>query len=145
MESRCTPPARRWRGWSVNPTPSACPKIDRIACPWLIRRFVDPMARFLFVTPSEVATVAEQLGGAPFDVEGNFWGHRGDGCTFDTMLDEFGLRTPALDRLATIVRAADTDRLNMAPQAAGLLARVARPVPYVPQRPGAVRCRDAVI
>jgi rhodanese-related sulfurtransferase len=98
------------------------PKIDRIACPWLIRRFVDPAAAFLFVSPSEVSSVAEQFGATPFDVEGMFWSHRGDVCTFEVMLDEFGLRCDALDRLATIVRAADTARLDLATQAAGLLA-----------------------
>ncbi|WP_037306966.1 chromate resistance protein ChrB domain-containing protein [Ruegeria halocynthiae] len=98
------------------------PKIDRIACPWLIRRFVDPNARFLFVAPNEVANVAQVFDAIPFDVENTFWTHRQDQCTFDTMLDEFGLRTAALDRLATVVRAADTNRHDLAPEAAGLLA-----------------------
>ena len=98
------------------------PKIDRIACPWLIRRFVDPHAVFLFVAPSEVVGVADQFGGTPFDVENVFWSHRGETCTFDTMLEEFGLKTEPLYRLATIVRGADTARLDLAPQAAGLLA-----------------------
>ena len=98
------------------------PKVDRIACPWLIRRFVDPGAAFLFVAPGEVIPVAKQFGAVPFDVDGVFWSHRGPLCTFDVMLEEFGLQTPALDRLAAIVRAADTARLDLAPQAAGLLA-----------------------
>ena len=98
------------------------PKIDRIACPWLIRRFVDPTARFLFVSPSEVADVAARFDATPFDIDGVFWSHRGDTCTFDTLIAEFGLSTPALDRLATVVRGADTDRHDLAPQAAGLLA-----------------------
>lgn len=98
------------------------PKIDRIACPWLIRRFIDPTARFLFVAPSEVLAVAERFSATPFDIEGTFWSHRGDRCTFDTMLLEWGLQTEALDRLALVVRAADTDRHDLAPQAAGLLA-----------------------
>ncbi len=98
------------------------PKIDRIACPWLIRRFVDTSARFLFVSPSEVAGVAERYGATPFDVEDVFWSHRGENCTFDTMLDEFALRTEALDRLSRVVRGADTDRHDLAPQAAGVLA-----------------------
>ena len=98
------------------------PKIDRIACPWLIRRFVDPGARFLFVSPSEVMGVADRYGATPFDVDGAFWSHRGAHCTFDTMLDEFALHTPALDRLACVIRAADTNRHDLAPQAAGLLA-----------------------
>jgi rhodanese-related sulfurtransferase len=100
----------------------ARPKIDRIACPWLIRRFIDPSAIFLFVSLSEVAGVAERFGATPFDLEGVFWSHRGDSCTFDVMLAEFGLNSPALARLATIVRGADTDRLDIAPEAAGLLA-----------------------
>jgi rhodanese-related sulfurtransferase len=98
------------------------PKIDRIACPWLIRRFVDPAAEFLFVPPSDVLAVAEKFDATPFDVEGVHWSHRGDTCTFDTMLAEFGLNTEALARLALVVRAADTDRHDLSPQAAGLLA-----------------------
>lgn len=98
------------------------PKIDRIACPWLIRRFVDANARVLFVSPAEVAGVAERYGATPFDVEGVFWSHRGDNCTFDTMLGEFGLGTPALLKLATLIRAADTNTHDLTPEAAGLLA-----------------------
>lgn len=98
------------------------PKIDRIACPWLIRRFVDPAAQFLFVAPSEVQAVADRFNATPFDIEGVFFSHRGERCSFDTMVQEFGLSTPAMDRLATLVRAADTDRHDLAPQAAGLLA-----------------------
>jgi rhodanese-related sulfurtransferase len=100
----------------------ARPKVDRIACPWLIRRFIDPNAVFLFVAPSEVRAVAERFDGAPFDIEEVFWSHRGELCTFDVMLDEFGLRTEPLLRLATIVRGADTARLDLAPEAPGLLA-----------------------
>ncbi len=100
----------------------ARPKVDRIACPWLIRRFVDPRAVFLFVAPSEVAGVAERFGATPFDVEGVEWGHRGELCTFDVMIDAFGLTTEPLIRLAAIVRGADTARMDLAPQAAGLLA-----------------------
>jgi rhodanese-related sulfurtransferase len=100
----------------------ARPKVDRIACPWLIRRFVDASAVFLFVAAPEVTAVAERFGATPFDVDGVFWSHRGDTCTFDTMLAEFGISTPALDRLAMIVRGADTARLDLAPQSAGLLA-----------------------
>jgi len=98
------------------------PKIDRMACPWLIRRFVDARAQFLFVAPGEVAGVAEKFDATPFDVEDVFWSHRGENCTFDTMLEEFGLETTALKRLATIVRGADTNRHELAPQSAGLLA-----------------------
>jgi rhodanese-related sulfurtransferase len=100
----------------------ARPKIDRIACPWLIRRFVDASATFLYVAASEVTAVAERFHAAPFDIDDTFWSHRGEKCTFDTMIEEFGLRSDALDRLATIVRGADTNRLDLAPQAAGLLA-----------------------
>jgi rhodanese-related sulfurtransferase len=98
------------------------PKIDRIACPWLIRRFVDPAAVFLFVSPSEVKAVAERFAATPFDIDDVFWSHRGDLCTFDTMLIEFGLADPALQKLAAIVRGADTARMDLAPEAAGLLA-----------------------
>lgn len=100
----------------------ARPKIDRIACPWLIRRFIDPDAVFMFVAPSEVTKVADKFDAAPFDIEDTFWSHRGEDCTFDTMVKEFGLLSPALDRLATIVRGADTNRLDLAPESAGLLA-----------------------
>lgn len=100
------------------------PKVDRIACPWLIRRFVDPAAVFLFVAPSEATAVADRFGATAFDIEGEgvFWSHRGDRCTFDVMVAEFGLTTPALDRLATIVRGADTGRPDLAAEAPGLLA-----------------------
>ncbi len=98
------------------------PKIDRIACPWLIRRFINPAARFLFVTPAEVPDVASLFHATPFDIEGIPYSHRGENCTFDTLLDDFNLHTPALDRLALVVRAADTDRHALSPQAAGLLA-----------------------
>ncbi|UPY38509.1 sulfurtransferase/chromate resistance protein [Sediminicoccus sp. KRV36] len=100
----------------------ARPKVDRIACPWLIRRFVDPAAVFLFVAPAEVAAVAERFGATPFDIEGVFWSHRGPLCTFDVMIQEFGLALPALDHLALLVRGADTAELSLAPEAAGLLA-----------------------
>jgi len=98
------------------------PKIDRIACPWLIRRFVDPRAKFLFVSSSQVIDVAEKFDATPFDVEDCFWTHRDDQCTFDTMVKEFGLNIAPLHKLATIVRGADTDRLDLAPEATGLLA-----------------------
>lgn len=100
----------------------ARPKIDRIACPWLIRRFVDPQATFLFVAPQEVVMVGERFGAVPFDIEDVFWSHRGELCTFDVMVEEFGLATEPLRTLAAIVRGADTARLDLAPQAAGLLA-----------------------
>lgn len=99
------------------------PKVDRIACPWLIRRFVDPAAVFLFAAPSEVAAVGERMEAAPFDVDGAFWSRRGDLGTFDVMIEELGLAgMEGLQRLAPIVRGADTARPDLAPQAAGLLA-----------------------
>lgn len=100
----------------------ARPKIDRIACPWLIRRFVDRSAVFLFVTASEVEAVAKRYGAAPFDIENVYWSHRGELCTFDVMVEEFGLSTKPLLQLSTMVRAADTARLDLAPEAPGLLA-----------------------
>jgi len=98
------------------------PKIDRIACPWLIRRLVDAQARFLFVAASEVKAVAERFDATPFDIEDVFWSHRGALCTFDVMIEEFGLAHPPLERLARIVRAADTADLDLEPEAAGFLA-----------------------
>jgi len=100
----------------------ARPKVDRIACPWLIRRFVDPNAVFLFVAQAEVREVAERYGGAAFDIDDTFWSHRGELCTFDVMVREFGLDSPALNDLALIVRGADTARLDLAQQSSGLLA-----------------------
>ncbi|WP_067217540.1 chromate resistance protein ChrB domain-containing protein [Stappia indica] len=114
-------PTRDQEGRSVWVT-RARPKIDRIACPWLIRRFVDPGAVFLFVAPQEVEAVGERFGATPFDVENVFWSHRGELCTFDVMVEEFGLSTEPLLRLARVVRAADTARLDLEPEAAGLLA-----------------------
>lgn len=114
-------PTRDAQGRTVWVT-RARPKIDRIACPWLIRRFVDPNAVFLFVSPSEVKAVAQRFAATPFDIDHVFWSHRGELCTFDTMLDAFDLADPALRQLATIVRGADTARLDLVPEAAGLLA-----------------------
>lgn len=121
LVTRAALPPRDAEGRTVWVT-RARPKIDRIACPWLIRRFVDPRAVFLYVDAAEVPAVAEIFGAAPFDIDGAFWSHRGERCTFDTLLDEFGLASEALTRLATIIRGADTDRHDLAPQAAGLLA-----------------------
>jgi rhodanese-related sulfurtransferase len=114
-------PPRDGKGRTVWVT-RARPKVDRIACPWLIRRFVDPDAVFLFVAPDEVLPTAERFSATPFDIPDVFWSHRGERCSFDTMLEEFGLAIPALDRVATIVRGADTARPDLAPEAAGLLA-----------------------
>ncbi len=98
------------------------PKIDRIACPWLIRRFIDPNAQFLFVAPNQVNNVADRFNATAFDVEDVFWSHRGEFCTFDTFVQEFGIENDALARLARIVRAADTNQRDLAPESAGLLA-----------------------
>lgn len=98
------------------------PKIDRIACPWLIRRFIDPFAVFHFVDAEWVVDIAREIGGHAFDVPDVTFTHRDGTCTFDTLISEFGLAEPALARLALIVRGADTGRLDLAPQAAGLLA-----------------------
>jgi rhodanese-related sulfurtransferase len=114
-------PPRDAKGRTVWVT-RARPKVDRIACPWLIRRFVDPNAVFLYVAPSEVIAVGERFNAAPFDIENVFWSHRGELCTFDVMIEEFGLATPPLLRLATMVRGADTGRLDLSPEAPGLLA-----------------------
>ena len=114
-------PSRDAQGRTVWVT-RARPKIDRIACPWLIRRFVDPQAVFLFVQPSEVEGVASRFGATPFDVENTFWSHRGETCTFDTMVEELCLTTEPLLRLAAIIRGADTAKLDLEPEAAGLLA-----------------------
>jgi rhodanese-related sulfurtransferase len=114
-------PARDAQGRTVWVT-RARPKIVRIACPWLIRRFIDREAVFLFVAPSEVMAVAKQFQATPFDVRGAFWDDRGDQCTFDVMIEEFALGSDALARLAVIVRGADTGRLELTPQSPGLLA-----------------------
>ena len=99
------------------------PKIDRVACPWLIHRFIDADARFLFVDPPQVPAVARESGGVPFDIEGVELSHEGERCSFDTMLKLFGLESePSLARLALIVRGADTARPDIAPEAAGLHA-----------------------
>lgn len=98
------------------------PKIDRIACPWLIRRFIDPMALFHFVEPDWVKDIAEEIGGIAFDIDDVHYSHRGELCSFDALLDDFGIDDPALRHLARIVRGADTSRPDLAPEAAGLLA-----------------------
>jgi rhodanese-related sulfurtransferase len=98
------------------------PKIDRIACPWLLRRFIDPFAQFVFVPESDVLSHAAGTGGTAYDVPGVAFTHRGERCSFDALVEDFGLADAALDRLALIVRGADTGRLDLAPECAGLLA-----------------------
>ena len=98
------------------------PKIDRVACPWLIARFIDPAAEFPFAAPADVRRLAEELHATPFDVEGVELSHDGPLCSFDALLRKYNLTDPVLHELAVIVRGADTARLELAPQAAGLLA-----------------------
>ena len=100
----------------------ARPKIDRIACPWLITRFIDSSAEFFFVPPDQVLGRARELGAIPFDVEGVELSHDGPLCSFDALLRKYGIDDPALREIALIVRGADTEHLELAPQAAGLLA-----------------------
>ena len=98
------------------------PKIDRVACPWLISRFIDSAPEFLFVPPADVQRLAQERGATPYDVEGVELSHDGPRCSFDAFLRKYQLEEPALADLAVIVRGADTARLDLAPQCAGLLA-----------------------
>ena len=98
------------------------PKIDRIACPWLVLRFIDPQAQFHYVPTQQVLGEAKRLGTLAYDIPGALITHEGELCSFDALLSAFELASPALERLARIVRGADTDRLGLAPQAAGLMA-----------------------
>ena len=109
------PKATRW-------VTRARPKIDRIACPWLIRRFIDANAEFLYVPTDQVLAVAEAQQATPYDIAGVEYSHQGQRCSFDAFIAKHRLDDPALQALATIVRGADTDRLDLAPQCAGLLA-----------------------
>jgi rhodanese-related sulfurtransferase len=98
------------------------PKIDRIACPWLISRFVSPDAEFIYVPANDVAQVAADVGGTPYDIKGVEFGHVGDQCSFDAIIRVYGIEDPPLDQLASIVRGADTSRPDLTPQCDGLLA-----------------------
>jgi rhodanese-related sulfurtransferase len=98
------------------------PKIDRIACPWLVKRFIDPDAEFLYVPTPEVKSVAAERQAVPYDISGVEFTHEGDLCSFDAFITRYRLKDPALDELALIVRGADTGRLDLAPQCAGLAA-----------------------
>jgi rhodanese-related sulfurtransferase len=98
------------------------PKIDRIACPWLIARFIDPGAQFTYVPDAQVLAVAKDTGATPYDVKAVEYTHEGERCTFDTILRIHDIHDPALDRLATIVRGADTSRHDLAAQCGGLFA-----------------------
>jgi hypothetical protein len=97
-------------------------RVDRIACPWLIRHFIDPEPTFLFVPASEVMQVAEREGAVPYDVPGVELGHHGERCSFDAFLDKYKLDDPALRMLALIVRGADTDARRLTPESPGLYA-----------------------
>jgi hypothetical protein len=101
----------------------ARPKIDRIACPWLIARFIDAGAEFLYVPADQVLKVAAETGAIPYDIPGVDYGHVGELCSFDAFLRLHALDDPALQRLAVIVRGADTGRPDLAPECAGLLAQ----------------------
>lgn len=121
MVDGTTPPLDRMAGatrWVTRHRP----KVDRIACPWLIRRFIDPQAQFLFVPPQDVELVAEKFDATPFDIEGATFSHREPQCSFDMFLEKFALKSDALDRMAVIIRGADTNAHHLAPEAAGLLA-----------------------
>jgi hypothetical protein len=96
--------------------------VDRVACPWLITRFIDSEADFLFVAKKKVLEIAEQEGAIPFDTPGAELNHRDDLCTFDVIIQEYGLMDRALLRMAKVINAADTDRLAADPLAAGLEA-----------------------
>lgn len=109
------PPTGRW-------VTRERPKIDRIACPWLIRRFIDANASIHFVEASMVEAIAREIEGVPFDVPNVEFSHDGELCSFDAFIARYGIADPVLDRLAVIVRGADTGRLDLAPQCAGLLA-----------------------
>jgi hypothetical protein len=98
------------------------PKIDRIACPWLIRRFIENEPEFLFVPLEKVFEVATETGAIPYDIPGAELSHVGELCSFDAFLSRYELKDPALQRLAKIVRGADTGRLDLTPQSPGLLA-----------------------
>ncbi|WP_342084337.1 chromate resistance protein ChrB domain-containing protein [Dyadobacter sp. OTU695] len=98
------------------------PKIDRIACPWLIKNFIDPGAEFLYVPKDRVFELASRLEAIPYDIPGAEYSHYGDQCTFDYFVSKHGITDPSVLQIATIVRAADTDRFEIAPQAAGLWA-----------------------
>lgn len=98
------------------------PKIDRIACPWLIAKYIDDEPAFLFVPPDRVLAVAQETGAIPYDIPGVELSHVGEECSFDAFLKKYGLADPALQQLARIVRGADTSRLDLTPQSPGLFA-----------------------
>jgi rhodanese-related sulfurtransferase len=116
-------PTRRKRGAAENKwVTREHPKIDRIACPWLVSRFVNPDAEFFYVPADNVATIAADIGGTPYDIKGAEFGHVADQCSFDAIIRIYGIEDPVLDHLAMIVRGADTSRPDLTPQGEGLLA-----------------------
>jgi rhodanese-related sulfurtransferase len=115
-------PTRRLVGATSKWVTRERPKIDRIACPWLIRRFIDPSAEFVYVPTAEVLAAAKQLSAVPYDIDGVEFSHEGERCSFDTILRIFDIHDPALDHLARIVRGADTSRHDLTPQCGGLFA-----------------------
>ena len=115
-------PTRRIVGSSSKWVTREHPKIDRIACPWLISRFIDPNAEFIYVPANEVVTVSKATGATPYDIKGVEFGHVGDRCSFDAIIRIHDIEDAALDHLAKIVRGADTSRPDLAPQCEGLLA-----------------------
>jgi hypothetical protein len=100
----------------------ARPKVDRVACPWLIKKFVDPEAEFLYVPPEQVMEIAKREGAVPFDVANVELGHKGSECSFDAIIKKYKLTDSALQRLAPIVRGADTDAKDLTPESRGLEA-----------------------
>jgi len=98
------------------------PKIDRIACPWLIRQFIDQDPEFLYVPSERVLALAQETGAVPYDIPGVELSHVGERCSFDAFVTKYALQDPALECMAVIVRGADTSRLDLAPQCAGLYA-----------------------
>ena len=118
-------PLRRARGAEQNASRWVTrehPKIDRIACPWLVSRFVDPFAEFIYVPANNVASFALEKGAIPYDIKNVEFGHVGDRCSFDAIVSAYDIHDAALDQLATIVRGADTSRPDLTPQCEGLLA-----------------------
>src|SRR5436189_4137363 len=97
-------------------------KVDRVACPWLIRSFVDKDAEFLFVPVDQVDSVAQKTGAIPYDTSGAELGHHGDECSFDAIVEKYKIKDEAIDRVAKIVRGADTNQRDLTPESRGLEA-----------------------
>jgi rhodanese-related sulfurtransferase len=121
-KQRALPTRKKAGGGSDKWVTREHPKIDRIACPWLVSRFIDPRAEFVYVPPDEVLAVAKEIGGTPYDITSVRFGHVGDRCSFDAIVQAYDIHDAALDHLATIVRGADTSRPDLTPQGEGLLA-----------------------